>query len=507
MSATRSPLRSVVSGPGLVATSPFCAIATTDTPQRARRLAAASDSPSHLRARCERRPSQLEIAGGVYELVEELETCRVVRVLRYLVAPDHLGIVLHFANRVSEYQQRAAEDLNASFHLRQDRLVRPQRRERPRTFARRGPRDDVEVGREATRRGDDDSSTVGSSGNGDDEGARPVQPRVFQDLGVRGVAEQRVHAGRLQSDPRRRDRSRRPATVLGAGPSTSAMCRPTRPQPTMTTWSCRSAGRPTAVGPRRSIALPERRHPPQPAFGWFDQPEHQRVEGDRDQGACEDQRVCDASSSPSPRPACPTMNENSPIWLRPAATTRAVRGGCARTAIAADEAGCSPSRRRTSRRTAARPRTSAPRGSAGSTKHPAETKKSTANASRNGSRSAPTWWPKRDSLDEHARDECAERQRDPEAAADVERRSQSDHQRRRAMKSSRGTGPATRAEPGHDACRRPTQHQPDEEQRLADRPRGRALIRPPGAASRDDRQQHEDHDSGDVFETSQPTAT
>ena len=36
-------------------------------------------------------------------------------------------------------------------------------------------------------------------GNGDDEGARPVQPRVFQDLGVRGVAEQRVHAGRLQA--------------------------------------------------------------------------------------------------------------------------------------------------------------------------------------------------------------------------------------------------------------------------------------------------------------------
>ena len=35
----------------------------------------------------------------------------------------------------------------------------------------------------------------------------------------------------------------------------------------------------------------------------------------------------EVSMSPSDRPAWPRMNENSPIWLKPAATTRLVLAG------------------------------------------------------------------------------------------------------------------------------------------------------------------------------------
>ena len=129
---------------------------------------------------------------------------------------------------------------------------------------------------------------------------------------------------------------------------------------------------------------------------------------------------------------------------------------------------------------------------------PTDTKKRTANASRNGSRSAPTWWLNGDSPTTTPATNAPSASETPKAAADISAVPSATVSATR-MKSSRDRVRTTRCS-SQGTTRLPTASiSPTKSSALpiAHAAVARSAL---GAASGDDRQQHEDHDRGDVLE-------
>ena len=98
-------------------------------------------------------------------------------------------------------------------------------------------------------------------GQRDDERARAIDPACWRISELLGVAVQHRHAELVEACPDAQGRLRRRAAECSSRPSASAMCRPTRPHPTMTTWSV-SFSR----GGRGLLSAVDRAHARRPAI-------------------------------------------------------------------------------------------------------------------------------------------------------------------------------------------------------------------------------------------------
>ena len=91
---------------------------------------------------------------------------------------------------------------------------------------------------------------------------------------------------------------------------------------------------------------------PQPRLGGIDGTEEQRVEGDRDERAGEDQVIALVRQQAETTASSARMNENSPIWASPAATSARPAADSRRsTTMAKAASACRPRRQRRPRAT------------------------------------------------------------------------------------------------------------------------------------------------------------
>ena len=133
--------------------------------------------------------------GGVHQLPEHPEPGAVARLFGNLLPADGLCVVLHLPDGKPERQQRAAHDLDAGFELGQDDSLAPS--------ADRSLAPSRVAARAITWRAGAISCAAATMicvrrliGYGDDQGAGPAQAGMLENLGIRGIAEQRVDAGR-----------------------------------------------------------------------------------------------------------------------------------------------------------------------------------------------------------------------------------------------------------------------------------------------------------------------
>ena len=260
-------------------------------------------------------------------------------------------------------------------------------------FARCGARNHVERRREAARGGDDDLRTC-LVWDSNDEGAGVVQARVRQDLRVTGIAEQRVDAcctKRFGNRGVRFDNQAGNAEPHEKFGYMAADASPADDHDVIT----QVPGFGHHVGAAAVDPAPEPGPPPQKTLRGFDRPEHQRVHGDGHHRAGENQPVLGLLQQAEGKTRL-AHDERELADLAQAgshdqAGARGARKGEGRDA--AITALPTTTRRELKHFDPVRSR-----GSAGLTSMPTDTKNSTANASRKGSRSAPTWWLYGDSL-------------------------------------------------------------------------------------------------------------
>ena len=276
-------------------------------------------------------PAQGLSAGSVVQRISRLRcastsSCRAwrsrVRVDGRLVAvvAHEVGVAQHLAQREAQPAQGVAHHLQAALQLGMDHVGGPLPLEVPHALARGRAGHDGQAGRGPARVRHHEAGR-GLVGQGHHQGPRPIEAGVVEDLGVGGVAEEHVEPARLQL-----------LDLAGVGFHDESRHAESPQHVHHVLSHAAAAHHHHVVAPlgqrRRGVVAPQAWPRGERGGRARRAPRRGRAAGCRvmeKRAPARSMPYCSPEKKPSFTPAWPRMNENSPIWARPAATTRPVR--------------------------------------------------------------------------------------------------------------------------------------------------------------------------------------